>query len=96
MLIERARMRNNYARPWGISIPLQLNDGKADDDSSEDSIDSTESLTIKDYKSNALKDHKKKMINTNQSKGGVKDFNDSDSDGDDNNGDSGEVKLHIL
>ena len=89
-------MRNNYARPWGISISLQLNDGEADDNSSEDSIDNAKSLTIKDYKSNTVKDHKKKMINTNKSNGGIKDFNDSDSDGDDNNGDSSEVKINTL
>jgi hypothetical protein len=108
MLIERARIRNNYSRPWGIRIPLQLSDN--DDDSSEDSIeieeDSSQKLsTVKnDSKLNILstevknkksspkslkvdssKDVKKKMmmIGSMRSKASIKDFNDSDSEGDD-------------
>lgn len=106
MLIERARIRNNYSRPWGIRIPLQL----SDDDSSEDSIvieeDSSQipstvkndskfnilSTVVKSKKSSpkslkvdGSKDVKKTMMvnGSTRSKSSIKDFNDSDSEGDD-------------
>jgi len=108
MLIERARIRNNYSRPWGIRIPLQLSDN--DDDSSEDSVEIEEdspqipSIVKKDSKLSILstvvkskksspkslkvdgsKDVKKTMmmIGSMRTKSSIKDFNDSDSEGDD-------------
>jgi len=99
LLIERARIRNNYARPWGISIPLKRNDN--DDGSSEDSIDIEKDSHIstsvdkesrtkvkhlksspKKIKNDVSKDVKIKPILVS-SKSHFKDFNDSDSEGED-------------